>query len=108
MDESTEMLRITVHNDPEWVTFKLEGRLAGGWVQELEACWRGTPSAQAKVGARFDLTDVTFVDAAGKEFLASRYSEGHELVAAGCLMKSVVAEITGHPMLVRRMPGFAH
>ena len=99
------MLRITIHDGPQSVTYQLEGKLAGQWVQELADCWHGCPVAGQKPAVRFDLTQVTFVDAAGKEFLAARYREGHELVAAGCLMKSVVAEITGSPMLVKRLPG---
>jgi anti-anti-sigma regulatory factor len=98
------MLRITVHDTSRPVTFQLEGKLAGEWVRELEECWRECPIAGEKPAARIDLTQVTFVDAAGKEFLAARYREGHELVAAGCFMKSVVAEITGTPMLVRQLP----
>jgi anti-anti-sigma regulatory factor len=98
------MLRITAHDNPATVIFRLEGRLAGNAVQELQKCWQQTIEASPHRPARFDLTDVTYVDAAGKEFLAARYSEGHELVAAGCLMKSVVAEITGLPMIVRRLP----
>jgi ABC-type transporter Mla MlaB component len=98
------MLRITAHDEPTSVTFRLEGRLAGSWVQELQDCWQRTFTAKPKQLVRFDLTEVTSIDAAGKEFLAARYREGHELLAAGCLMKSVVAEITGLPMLVRRLP----
>ena len=98
------MLRITAHDEKASVTFRLEGRLAGSWVQELQDCWAQTIAAAPKQSVRFDLTEVTFIDAEGKEFLAARYGEGHELVAAGCLMKSVVAEITGLPMLVRRLP----
>jgi ABC-type transporter Mla MlaB component len=98
------MLRITIHNDPESITVQLEGGLAGRWVQELQDCWQRTLSANPKQSVRFDLTEVTFVDASGKEFLTARYHEGHEFVAAGCLMKSLVAEIIGLPMLVRRLP----
>jgi hypothetical protein len=87
------MLRITTHNARDSVTFQLEGRLAGVWVRELEDCWQ-----QASAGTpfiRFDLTGVTYVDAAGKEFLAARHAQGAELIAAGCLMRYVVSEITG-------------
>ena len=99
------MLRITVHDDPASVTFRLEGRLAGSWVQEVHDCWQRTTAAQCQ-SHRFAsiLTDVTFIDAAGKEFLAARYREGHKLIAAGCLMKFIVAEITGLPMPSRRLP----
>jgi hypothetical protein len=37
---------------------------------------------------------VTYIDAAGKDFLAARHAEGADLLACGCLMRAVVAEIT--------------
>ena len=36
------MLRITVHDKPQALTFQLEGRLAGPWLRELEECWKST------------------------------------------------------------------
>jgi len=101
------MLRITTHNSPELVTLQLEGSLAGPWVRELQECWQNASVGDRKQAVRFDLSGVTFVDAAGKEFLAARCGEGAEFVAAGCLMKSIVAEITRSPRLVRRVPGEA-
>jgi hypothetical protein len=88
------MLRINVHKNPESLTFHLEGRLAGPWVRELEYCWRSTPASQRKPVLRFDLTGVTFIDAAGKAFLAAMHRQGAEFVAADCLTKAVVTEIT--------------
>jgi anti-anti-sigma regulatory factor len=87
------MLRITIHENPESLTFQLEGRLAGAWVRELEDCWKHAQASQRRPAIRFDLRGVTFVDAAGKVFLAARHAEGMELVATGCLMRAVVAEI---------------
>jgi hypothetical protein len=92
------MLRITVHEDRGSLTFQLEGRLAGPWVRELEQCWRGTLAGQCQPVLRFDLTGLTFIDAAGKAFLAARHAQGAELVACGCLMRAVVAEITDGPV----------
>jgi hypothetical protein len=89
------MLRITVHDNPASLTVQLEGRLAGPWVRELEACWRSSLAGQRKLVLRFDLTGVTHLDAAGKEFLAAMHTEGAEFLARGCLMRAVVAEITG-------------
>jgi anti-anti-sigma regulatory factor len=88
------MLRITVHDNPQSVTFQLEGRLAGAWVREVEECRRRTLAGKRGTAVRFDLTEVTFIDAAGKAFLAAMHGRGAELVAAGCLTKAVVAEIT--------------
>ena len=42
------MLRITVHDNPQALTFQLEGRLAGPWVQELKECWQSTLNQQRK------------------------------------------------------------
>jgi hypothetical protein len=43
------MLRITVQDDPTSVTFRLEGRLAGSWVQELRDCWESVlPQIQSR------------------------------------------------------------
>ncbi|HKB37260.1 MAG TPA: hypothetical protein VKD72_12465 [Gemmataceae bacterium] len=92
------MLRITVMDNPGPLTFRLEGRLAGPWVRELENCWQSTLASQREPGLRFDLTGVTFVDAVGKAFLAARHTQGAELVASGCLMRAIVAEIIAAPV----------
>jgi anti-anti-sigma regulatory factor len=92
------MLRITVHDDPAALTFQLEGRLTGPWVQELEECWQGTLSRQHRPILRVDLTGVTFIGAAGLACLAALHRQGAEFVAADCLMKAVVAEITSSPV----------
>ena len=87
------MLRITVHNDPDLLTFQLEGRLAGPWVPELADCWQKTLVRRPTAPVRIDLRGVTFVDDAGKELLAHLHTQRAELIAGGCLMKAVVAEI---------------
>jgi anti-anti-sigma regulatory factor len=98
------MLRITIRNDPGSLTFQLEGKLAGPWVRELEDCWQRTLAGRRGPSVRFDLTGVTFLDAAGKEFLAARHAEGAEFLARGCLMRAVVAEITDAPVPRRGRP----
>jgi anti-anti-sigma regulatory factor len=92
------MLRITVHKNRESLTFQLEGKLAGPWVRELEECWRSTLTSQRKPVLRFDLTGVTFIDAAGKAYLADMHHQGAELVAVDCLTKAIVAEIAKAPI----------
>jgi len=65
------MLRITVHDNPQALTIQLEGKVAGPWLQELEACWQNTVNQQCKRILRVDLTGVTFVDEPGKACLAA-------------------------------------
>jgi ABC-type transporter Mla MlaB component len=88
------MLRITVHDKPESLTFQLEGRLSGPWLVELEGCRQRTLAGRRGPVVRFDLAGVTFIDAAGKAYLAAMHRLGAEFVAADCLTKAVVAEIT--------------
>ena len=88
------MLRITIHDEPGSLTFQLEGKLAGPWVQELQSCCQSTLAGQRKSVLRFDLTGVTSIDAAGKEFLAAMHTQGAKFLACGCLMRAVVAELT--------------
>ena len=92
------MLRITVHDKPGALTFQLEGRLAGPWVRVLQECWQGALTRQRQAILRVDLTGVTSIDAAGRACLAALHRQGAEFVAADCLTKAVVAEITTAPV----------
>ena len=91
------MLRITVHDKPGALTFQLEGTLAGPWVL-LQECWQSALTRQRQPILRVDLTEVTSLDAAGQACLAALHRQGAEFVAADCLMKAVVAEITSSPV----------
>jgi ABC-type transporter Mla MlaB component len=91
------MLRITVYDNPRALTFQLEGRLAGPCLRELEECWQSALARQGKPSLCVDLTGVTFIDAAGKACLAAMHRQGAEFVAADCLTKAIVAEITKTP-----------
>lgn len=89
------MLKITQHRDAasKSVSFMLEGRLAGPWVEELDTCWRsGGANLQSRTVV--DLTGVTFVDADGRALLTRMWQQGAELRAAGCLTRCIVEEIT--------------
>jgi anti-anti-sigma regulatory factor len=92
------MLRITVHSKPGSLTFQLEGTLVGPWVGEVEQCRRRTLAGRRRPNVRFDLAGVTFIDAAGKAYLAAMHRRGAEFAAADCLTKAIVAEIAKAPL----------
>lgn len=87
------MLRITVHDNPQALTFQLEGMLALPWLHEAVECWHRTLVHQRRPIVRVDLTGVTFIDDAGKACLAAMYRQGAEFVAADCVTEDVVTEI---------------
>jgi ABC-type transporter Mla MlaB component len=93
------LLRITVQKGCGSATLKLEGKLAGPWVEELQRIWR---SASASEAVLVDLCDVSFVDASGKDLLAQMCHGGADFLADSPLMKQIVEEVTGSPDGYRR------
>lgn len=89
------MLRITANDNPRVLTLRLEGRLEGPWVRELEHSWRGMLDSANLPTVCVDLTGVTYVDAAGKARLSEMHRHGAQFIAGDCLMEAVVAEIVG-------------
>jgi hypothetical protein len=87
------MLKITIHPEAGVARLRLEGRLAGPWVEELDRCWRevaGTQQSPVEV----DLTGVTFIAPEGKALLTRMWQQGAKLHAVGCLTKCIVDEIS--------------
>ncbi len=87
------MLRIIEQHDERSLNFKLAGKLAGEWTPELERCWRLTVAAQQPAAVSLDLTEVTFVDDAGKELLFAMAEAQVKLIAADVQMKALVEQI---------------
>ena len=86
------MLMVTTTEKDGTIILKLEGRLAGPWVQEFERCWSlawGTCRNPI-----VDLTGLTFVDAAGKRLLADIYARGAQLTGVGLMANSLSDDIT--------------
>jgi anti-anti-sigma regulatory factor len=89
------MLKITALMNTESTTFRLEGRLAVPWVQELERFWLLTIAGMRKRHPlSIDLSAVTYVDSEGKDLLKKLHQQGAKLVASGCLTSCLVNEIT--------------
>ena len=89
------MLRITANDSPSAISFRLEGRLEGPWVRELEQCWRSMLNGASRPTVCVDLTGVTFIDAAGRDQLMEMHEQGARFIAGDCATKAVVAEIVG-------------
>lgn len=89
------MLRITIQESPQSSTFKLEGKLIGPWVRELEQAWTAARAAAPAVDRTVivDLADVAFIDCAGKDLLARMHESGAKLLARSPMNRCIVDEI---------------
>jgi len=87
------MLKITVQNGSPPATIKLEGKLSGPWVNELARTWDGLSAGKPETEVTVDLSEVTFIDSAGKRLLSSLVASGAQLRAAHLMTKYVVERI---------------
>ena len=75
--EGLNTLRIMIQNSAEAVEMKLEGRVAGPWVEELNRVWVETAPQLAQKRFIIDLHNVTYADAAGKQALREIFKKTH-------------------------------
>ena len=89
------MLKITIHDSPEALTFQVEGKLVGAWAQELEQSWRTAASIRGRKALIVDLTETLYIDSEGKRILAQLFREGAFFRTAGTMTRGIIEEITG-------------
>ena len=87
------MLRVRIEKSPRETLLRLDGRLAGPWVDELARCWAGLRVEDHAAPIRVDLEGVTFVSPAGKALLARLHDEGALLTARMCMTTAILEEI---------------
>src|ERR1700726_5011454 len=87
------MLRISIQDEPNLVTMKLEGSLAGTWVIELEESWRAVKPKIAGRHLCVHLAEVERVDTAGRYLLVFLGHRGFDLSAEGVVMVEFVRPI---------------
>jgi len=89
------MLKITIRTEEKRSFLELVGSLAGPWVEELERFWNKVKINLKPLPIEIVLSEVVFVDAAGKDLLARMHRDGADLAGGGCMIKAIVAEIRG-------------
>jgi hypothetical protein len=94
MGRAMAMLRVTISQDHgEFVTLKIEGKLAGVRVSEMNRVWRELAPSLGSRKLSVDLRGVTFADAEGKQALAEIHSKtGAEFLADTPLTKYYAEE----------------
>jgi outer membrane protein len=91
------MLRITIHDSPEALTFLVEGKLVGDWAKELEQCWQQSASVRGHRALIVDLSETLFIDQEGRRVLATLFHDGAFFRTACPMTESIVSEITRKP-----------
>jgi hypothetical protein len=87
------MLRIMLHQDSAKCRLELVGRLCGPWVGETERVWGSAQSLVKEI--EIDIREVTGIDNAGRDLLATMHQSGAHLIAKGVWMRALVEELTG-------------
>ncbi len=96
------MLRITMQDSPECVTFLVEGKLVGEWAKELEQCCKQAASVRGHRALIIDLSETLFIDQEGRRVLATLFQEGAFFRTACPMTESIVSEISRKPNGARR------
>ncbi len=87
------MLKITLAQEAEPTTLKLEGKLTGPWVGELKRVWKDITATQEPQSVLVDLSDVHFIDSEGKKLLAWMLGQGAELGSNTLLTQFILHRI---------------
>ncbi len=86
------MLKITIYDSAQELTFQLEGRLCGLWVEELRQCWLTAASTTGGRSTVLDLREVDFVDPAGQSLVGEMDAAGVQVQASSPLIQALVAQ----------------
>ena len=75
-ERSKIKLRITIQDEaPRSITLKIEGRVTGPKVLELNRAWQDLAASLGSQRLSVDLRGVTFIDSAGRTLLAEIHSK---------------------------------
>jgi len=86
-------MRAQLSSTGDRVTLKVCGRLAEGWVPELENCWRSARIEHPEGKILVDLQGVTFIDDKGRSLLERMHRAGATFAAAGLLTRAIIDNI---------------
>jgi hypothetical protein len=102
------MMKATQIQEGDQLTIRVEGRLLGPWVDELERSWSQAAAAHGAARVQVQLVGVSFIDDAGKQLLRKMHGAGTRILAAGCLTRAIVEEVEGEAPRPRQRSGAKH
>jgi hypothetical protein len=78
------MLRVAQFETPAKTTLKLEGKLAGPWVDEVSNCWANL--VKKETHADVELDGLSFVDERGTTLLLQMERQGSRLLGGSAFI----------------------
>ena len=90
-------MKIQFDDQGELLVLRVEGRLAGAYVPELECAWNSARSSDPRQKLALDLKGVTCVDRAGRHLLQLMHNQGVEFRRPGIALQDILDEIAAHP-----------
>ncbi|HYA89699.1 MAG TPA: STAS domain-containing protein [archaeon] len=88
-------LKITFQEQPELTILRLDGRVVGPWVQELDRAWRSAAACRGSKRLLIDLCGVTYADSDGRQVLAEIHqATGAEFKTDTPMGQYIAAEAT--------------
>ncbi len=88
------MLRISVEQEQNTLSFVLEGRLVGPWVDELRTVWQQQTNRGQSLQVTVDLCGLTAMDADGQHLLDELMQGGATLRCADVMNQYLVEQMS--------------
>jgi hypothetical protein len=89
------MLRIHIEEKCNSVTIRVEGKIAGGWVEALHQCCRDVLEHWHGSAVIIELDEVLIIDQQGQELLQELHRGGITLHGRGMHSQYLVERIQG-------------
>lgn len=86
-------MRISYENNSQSATLKLEGKLAGPWVDEVARTWSDVVGDRPTKDVTVDLSGVMFIDGDGKKLLRWMLQRGARLREGHLMTKYIVDQV---------------
>lgn len=91
------MLRITIEESEMAQTIKLEGKIAGPWVEELSSVWHSLQPSLGSKKLQLDIRSVAFVDRSGRQLLRDIYQKTYACFLADSPLTNYFADDAMRP-----------
>jgi anti-anti-sigma regulatory factor len=94
-----------VHDEPEKLIMKLEGKMVGAWVSECRRAWTTLSSSVSTGKLALDLRGLTFVDESGLDLLREIYRATRADIMTNSPLTKHFAEQTRGPKTIDTRKG---